>query len=237
MTFKTVLPILIVLTFTGVILMAGAWSKTSGFRMLDDGYLNTQLNYQGLLLIVTAVSLLTTYLIAPEGFLNFLTMGTINAPATELKFFGIKKGDNWLSTGLSVMVFISLITATFMYFQLKKSQLDFSVLWPAMGWIVLFSLTNSFGEEMIYRLGVIAPLNGVVSPMMICWISAILFGLPHFAGMPSGVIGVLMAGVLGFVLSKSMLETNGFFWAWLIHFIQDVLIIGSLYLMSVSVKN
>ena len=41
-----------------------------------------------------------------------------------------------------------------------------------------------------------------------------------------------MAGVLGFVLAKSMIETNGFFWAWLIHFAQDVIIIGSLFLMG-----
>ncbi len=237
MTSKIVLPILIALVFTGALLIAGAWSKLSGFQFIENGYLNFQMTYQGLLLIITALSLLTTYLICPEGFLSFFKWGNLSAPADELKFFGIKKDDKWLSTGLSVMVFISLITAVFMYFQLKKSHVDFSLLWPMMGWVILFSLINSFGEEMIYRLGVIAPLNGLISPMMICWVSAILFGLPHFSGMPSGVIGVVMAGVLGFVLSKSMIETNGFFWAWLIHFLQDVIIIGSLYLMSISVKN
>jgi hypothetical protein len=54
--------------------------------------------------------------------------------------------------------------------------------------------------------------------------------------MPSGVIGVIMAGILGYVLAKSMYETNGFFWAWLIHFIQDILIIGTMYLIS-TVKS
>lgn len=237
MSMKVVLVLVLSIVYTLGLLYAGGYSKKHFFVLGDSSYINVQMTYQVLLMGITLVALVATYMMNQSAFTSFFTIGTINAPATELKFFGIKKGDNWLSTGLSVMVFISLITATFMYFQLKKSQLDFSVLWPAMGWIVLFSLTNSFGEEMIYRLGVIAPLNGVISPMMICWISAILFGLPHFAGMPSGVIGVIMAGVLGFVLSKSMIETNGFFWAWLIHFIQDVLIIGSLYLMSVNVKN
>ena len=63
-------------------------------------------------------------------------------------------------------------------------------------------------------------------------ISAILFGIPHLAGMPSGIIGATMAGVLGLVLAKSLYETNGFFWAWTIHFIQDVIIIGTLFLLA-----
>jgi ABC-type Fe3+-siderophore transport system permease subunit len=50
--------------------------------------------------------------------------------------------------------------------------------------------------------------------------------------MPSGIIGISLAGILGFVLAKSIFETQGFFWAWLIHFLQDVVIIGSLYLMN-----
>ena len=50
--------------------------------------------------------------------------------------------------------------------------------------------------------------------------------------MPSGVIGILLAGLLGYVLSKSIYETNGIFWAWFIHFLQDVIIIGSLYLIK-----
>lgn len=71
--------------------------------------------------------------------------------------------------------------------------------------------------------------------MMIYFLSAILFGVPHLAGMPSGVIGATMAGFLGFVLAKSLHETKGFFWAWVIHFIQDVIIIGALFLLSTKV--
>ncbi len=31
---------------------------------------------------------------------------------------------------------------------------------------------------------------------------------------PSGLAGVLMAGVFGYLMGKSMVETRGFFWAW-----------------------
>jgi hypothetical protein len=51
----------------------------------------------------------------------------------------------------------------------------------------------------------------------------VFFGIGHDCGVPYGVAGVLMATFLGWLLGKSMVETKGFFWAWFIHFVQDVL--------------
>ena len=53
----------------------------------------------------------------------------------------------------------------------------------------------------------------------------------------NGIIGVTLAGTLGFILAKSMHETNGFFWAWVIHFLQDVLIIGTMFLMNENTSS
>ena len=85
---------------------------------------------------------------------------------------------------------------------------------------------------MIFRMGIVSPLKGLLQPMTIFIISAILYALPHMAGMPSGLIGATMTGILGLILAKSLYETNGFFWAWIIHFLQDVIIIGTLFLMA-----
>jgi membrane protease YdiL (CAAX protease family) len=164
--------------------------------------------------------------------LSYFSFGQISIPGDELKFFGIKQGDSWLKTGLSLCLVITGVTAIFMYFQLKKVDVDWSILQGGIFWILLFSLTNSFGEEMIYRIGLISPLDGLLAPTKIFLLSAIIFGLAHINGMPSGIIGISLAGILGFVLAKSIFETQGFFWAWLIHFLQDVVIIGSLYLMN-----
>jgi membrane protease YdiL (CAAX protease family) len=87
---------------------------------------------------------------------------------------------------------------------------------------------------MIFRVGINGPLTNLLSPNKIYLISAVIFGVAHFQGMPSGIIGVILAGLLGYVLSKSIHETNGIFWAWLIHFLQDIIIIGSLYLLKSS---
>jgi membrane protease YdiL (CAAX protease family) len=121
-----------------------------------------------------------------------------------------------------------------MFFQLKGMSIDYSLLKTGLLWIVLFSLSNSFAEEMIFRVGINAPLRGLLSPNLIFLISAVVFGLAHFQGMPNGIIGMLLAGLLGYVLSKSVHETDGVFWAWIIHFLQDVIIIGSLFLMKSS---
>lgn len=59
-----------------------------------------------------------------------------------------------------------------------------------------------------------------------------LFGVGHFYGIPNGVVGVLLTGFLGWFLGKSMLETGGFFWAWLIHFMQDVVIFAFLAMLA-----
>ena len=231
--FKIAIPIILVVVFTAMILLASQQLKTTKlFSVSPNEYVNFQFNYQFLLLLITILSLTATYFLNKENFLNYLTLGDISKPANELKFFGIRANDSWLKTGISLTIFISLATATFMYFQLKQAQVNWTLLQSGIFWIILFSLTNSFGEEMIYRMGIVSPLKGLLQPMTIFIISAILFGIPHLAGMPSGLIGAIMAGVLGLVLAKSLYETNGFFWAWFIHFLQDVIIIGTLFLMA-----
>ena len=230
--FKIALPIILVVVYTVFILLSSQLLKTTKlFLVSQNEYVNFQFNYQFLLLAITLLSLTVTYYLNKENFLNYFRIGDISIPAKELKLFGIKANDSWLKTGISLSIFISLATATFMYFQLKQVQINWTQLQSGIFWILLFSLTNSFGEEMIYRMGIVSPLKGLLQPMTIFIISAILFGIPHLAGMPSGLIGATMAGVLGLVLAKSLYETNGLFWAWTIHFLQDVIIIGILFLM------
>jgi len=68
-------------------------------------------------------------------------------------------------------------------------------------------------------------------------VSAVIFGLAHYGGMPHGMVGMSMAGVLGWLLMKSVLETHGIFWAWLIHFLQDVVIFSGLILLNTKASE
>lgn len=230
---KITLPIILVIIYTGLILFSSQQVKTSKlFSVSQDEYINFQFNYQLILLIIAMISLNITYFLNKESFTNYFSLGNISAPAQEMNCFGIKANDSWAKTGISLTIAISLITGIFMFFQLKHVSINWQLLQSGVFWILLFSLTNSFGEEMIYRIGIVSPLKGLLTPMTVFIISAILFGLPHLAGMPSGLIGAIMASILGLVLAKSLYETNGLFWAWLIHFLQDVIIIGALFLVT-----
>ncbi len=231
---KIFTPILLTVIFTiGILFLSGQAYKV-GITISENNYVNFQINYQLLLLGVALISMISSYILNPESFKSILSIGNISATGEELKIFGIKKGDSWLKTGVSLSVIISFVTGIFMYFQLKGQTIDYSLLKTGFIWILIFSLTNSFSEEMIYRVGINAPLNGLLIPNIIFLISAVIFGIAHFKGMPSGIIGIILAGLLGYVLSKSIQETNGIFWAWFIHFLQDVIIIGSLYLLKSS---
>ncbi len=189
-----------------------------------DAYLNSHAKYQLLLVALSALVLMILYFLSSDNLKLFLSIGNISAAAKPVDWFGIGEGETWLSTGLYLCALITLGTFSFVYFQFRNQQVKARELSPFIGWIVLFSLSNAFSEEIIYRLGVIVPLYNIIGADEIILLSAILFGLVHFGGMPHGLLGMFMAGFLGWFLAKSVIETQGIFWAWLIHFIQDVVI-------------
>jgi len=100
--------------------------------------------------------------------------------------------------------------------------------------VLLFAAMNAFSEEMTYRASLLAGLEHVIGPQQALWLTAVFFGLGHYFGVPYGVIGVVMATFLGWMMGKAMLETRGFFWAWFIHFLQDVLIFTFMAIGSIT---
>ena len=190
----------------------------------SDAYLDSHAKYQLLLVALSALVLTLLYFLSSDNLKLFLSIGNLSAAAKPVEWFGIGEGETWLSAGLYLCALITLGTFSFVYFQFRNQKVKARELLPFLGWIALFSITNSFSEEVIYRLGVIAPLYNIIGADEIILLSAILFGLVHFGGMPHGLIGMFMAGFLGWFLAKSVIETQGLFWAWLIHFVQDVVI-------------
>ena len=50
--------------------------------------------------------------------------------------------------------------------------------------IFIFSLSNAFVEEMIYRLGIVVALNDIISDKKIALSSGVIFGCIHYFGNP-----------------------------------------------------
>jgi uncharacterized protein len=197
-------------------------------------YIKSQSKYQLRLFLAAGFVLCLLQLCAPETLLRFFSIGYLAAPATKVEWLGIAEGETWLSLGLTLSISITAATFAFVYFQFRGKVGKLRHTFSYAGWILLFSASNSFSEEIIFRLGVIVPLYGDVETSSILLISAVAFGVPHLRGMPNGIIGACMAGLLGWVLAKSVIETNGFFWAWFIHFLQDIVIYSAFVMAAMA---
>lgn len=154
----------------------------------------------------------------------YLVKGQLDAPVEPVRWLGIKKPDPWTHFGAILAVIVSLLLLVSLVFGARPSPSDFVRALPLLPAVLLFAAMNSFNEEFPYRAALLSQLVPTVGKKHALLLTAVLFGLGHFYGMPPGVAGVLMAGFLGWLLGKSIVETRGLFWAWFIHFLQDVLI-------------
>ena len=233
---STVIPIILVLLTTLGIFQLRTWTGKLKFVLLKDSRLDGLLKFQSAQLILTIVVLVIIYLLNPANFATFFRFGDVNARIGKISWLGITGNETWLQIALTLGLFITLGTGIFMFLQVKKADMAnlrvLKELGGFIGWALLFSAMNAFSEEAIFRMGIVSPLYGQLSVPIIAIISGVLFGLPHYFGQPSGPVGVLMAGFLGWLLALSLIETQGLFLAWAIHFVQDVVIFVSMFAMS-----
>ena len=154
----------------------------------------------------------------------FLTKGKIDAPVEPSKLLGMKKPESW--TRIGTIFAITFATVTFIYLMLSSTpSLDATIkALPLIPAALLIAVIIAFNEEFTLRAAPISELLSAVGKKQALVITTVLFGLGHFYGIPSGLLGVLLASFLGWFLGKSLLETKGFIWAWLIHFLPDAFI-------------
>jgi hypothetical protein len=183
------------------------------------------------------VSLLMIVLLLVMGYRRrqfFLTLGKLDAPIEPVRWLGFPKADPWTRFGGQFAIYISLGLLVFLFLAARPTSGQILQALPVLPAVLLFAALNAFNEEMTYRSSMLATLEGPVGSRQAVFLAAAFFGLGHFYGVPYGVIGVILAGFLGWFLGKAMVETRGFFWAWFIHFIQDVLIFSFMAVGSIA---
>jgi hypothetical protein len=193
----------------------GAWLRDPSFNVY-------MLANQSLNVIVTLVMIATLLLLGKRRSDFYLRLGDIAAPAGPVRWLGIRDGQRWTELGGWLTLFISLGTLAFLIIAGHPSPDMIARTLPFLPAIVLAAAVNAFTEEMTYKASLLSVLVGPVGPRQASYLVAAYFGILHFYGVPYGYVGVLLAGFLGWLLAKSMLETRGLFWAWFIHFWQDV---------------
>ncbi len=189
-----------------------------------DNFIQTMLGIQLRRFSIALLMVVIMLLLKKRREAFFLVKGQVDAPVEPVRWLGIKDGVTWTKFGMIMTLVISLPFLGFLVFAGKPSLATLAQIWPFLPAVLLFSAMNAFSEEMSYRAAPIATLLNPVGGQQALLLTSAYFGLAHFYGVPYHIIGVIMTGVLGWLLGKSMLETKGFFWAWFIHFIQDVMI-------------
>ena len=189
---------------------------------------------QSLRLLVTLTIIAILFALKRSWAAFFLVKGDTAAPVEPVKWLGAEKGERWNTFGRNFAIFISLGTLAFLVIA-GRPPLDLVLkALPFLPAVLLAAALNAFNEEVTYKASFLSVLENVVGKNQALFLMAAYFGIGHYYGVPYGIVGVLMAGFLGWFLGKSMLETRGLFWAWFIHFWQDVLIFSFLAIGSIT---
>ncbi len=200
---------------------------------LGTNYLNRTFAYQATTLALSLVIVLITALQTRFQSIRLLSIKNIDGEVIPEAWIGITKNnkDSWKKGGLNLTIVISVVTAVAIYFQVYRNGVIQNLTLTSFFFIVLFALVNSFVEEVTFRHTFTSIVEyHKLSPFISKTLSLLTFGSVHYFGTPGKIPGVLLAGFLAWILSKSIHETKGFFWAWLIHFIQDIIIMTALFL-------
>ncbi len=158
----------------------------------------------------------------------FLTRGEVDAPAEPSRLIGMKRREPWTRIGATFAVIFTSGSAIFVGLTARPTLDAIIGVIPLLPIILLLATMNGFNEEFTLRAAPLSELVSAVGKEQALMLTTYFFGIGHFYGVPPNIYGVALAGFLGWFLGKSILETRGFTWAWLIHFLQDILVFSLL---------
>jgi len=217
-----------------LLIFAGAQEVMNGLRetavwqstvsRISGSFARDYLSVQFWKLGNTMIVLLGLFLLGFRRKDAFLERGQLDAPIRPVKWLGFPRPEPWTHFGTKWIIFLSIGMVVLLNI-FGTVHLDSLI--DALGMvpvILVLSTLNAFNEEVTYRSAQLAPLEPAVGTMQAWWITAVLFAIMHYYSAVNGIAGVILTIFMGWMLSKAMLETRGFFWPWLIHFTQDVII-------------
>ncbi len=174
---------------------------------------------------VTLLVIAALWLVMRNRFDFFLTDGQYDAPIHPVPWLGIKSGESWRVFGWIFAICAGIVILVAMALSVPLSSQALARAWYLIPLAVIFAALNAFTEEVYYRASMLSTLRDITGDNQALLLSIIFFGLAHYLyGTPSGLLGFLLTGCRAYLLGKSMLETKGMFWAWVIHFVPDVII-------------
>jgi hypothetical protein len=189
---------------------------------------------QGLNLLVTGALIGALFALKRDRRAFYLARGDTAAPAAPVRWMGVGADARWSTLGPILSVAITGGTLAFLVLAGAPSPEALARAIPVIPVVLACAALNAFNEEVTYKAGFLSVLLEPVGSRNALRMVAAFFGLGHFYGVPYGIVGVVLAWFLGWILARSMLETRGLWWAWWIHFLQDVAIFGFLAVGAVT---
>ena len=220
--------VLLVLAAAVALLTIPAYFNLAAVAALPKRLIQYQLHAWVVALFVLAFTLVAHRAPAVAS----LRLNRFAGEMAPVRWLLIKPGENWSRQGWQFAIMLTLVTALVVSQQLAVDTFSFGRLLAVLPTVVALALSNSLVEELIFRHSIVSAFDSHALRRFAPLISGGIFGCAHYFGSPGGVIGVLMAGFLGWLLAKSMQETGGIFWAWTIHACLDVVIFGCMLLVG-----
>lgn len=227
-TLLTALVVALVLAGTAALLGLGRAVKASTGG--DPVAMHRRYQPRALLVavaVVAAVQVLRWLAGLPVAPLELLGAGDVGAEAVGLGPFG-EPGETWLVVGVRFAVIATAVTTVVVWLQSRPRPM-LRALPQALLPALTAAVANAAAEELVFRVALIQGGREVLPAPTIAVVSGVLFGVPHYAGNPGRLPGVVMAGFLGWLLCTATLQTGGVAWAWALHALQDLAIFTILF--------
>lgn len=153
----------------------------------------------------------------------YLVRGNPGAPCQPSRLLPVNfnRTVSWPRVILQWLPFYIIIMLVILAIQIRPDLSQITQAFFSLPAIVIAATINAIGEEFEYRSMILARVAPVLGSQSAILMAAVIFGLMHYFGTPGGPFGVILTGYFGWINAKSMIETRGFIWAFLIHFFGD----------------
>jgi membrane protease YdiL (CAAX protease family) len=154
----------------------------------------------------------------------FICVGNPAAPAQPIPFLGLRKPIPWSWLGPAFILVFALVLAPYLYLTVHPNFGASDRIWRTLPWSIAVAILNAASEEFQFRSVLLAHVRNVFRPEEAILLTTVFFGVGHYYGQPSGPLGVVLAGLAGWIWARSMVDTRGGVWAFVIHMVQDIVI-------------
>ncbi len=193
------------------------------------GALNAELWYQVVVAGMALIYLIALKSIHPLKYRLFDKGGSSNVYPAPVLALGISGNQSWRVVGRVSLIGCGLIAAFYAYVSIWHRVIPpLEQIIPAIGVGALLAGVSAFAVTAITRFGIIVTLYDTVPPRVIYLLTAILYAVPQYYLFPGGFVRAVIAGVMGWLLAKSIFETRGAAWAWSIQFVYDWVVYAAL---------